>query len=194
MSALEGFVHSNNSVLCSSFYFLRAGQNCRSSTNTSKYKQTAFFLNLFFVSHWLCAFLQKNLAVILLQWKKIKKRNKHGVAIYILEGNTSLVQLPMTYTTLFLRGASFYHLWWNFAPCRGYEGILFCCGLIDYYYIIIIVDSVDAFTLQNIHSFYLCDLLVIYSKGCTLKFVWFCPQIRVHILDHCIKWKVIRQS
>lgn len=33
-----------------------------------------------------------------------------------------------------------------------------------------------------------------HSKGYTSKFTWFCPQIRVHILDSCINWKVIRQS
>lgn len=33
-----------------------------------------------------------------------------------------------------------------------------------------------------------------HSKGYTSKFTWFCPQIRVHILDSCISWKVIRQS
>ena len=33
-----------------------------------------------------------------------------------------------------------------------------------------------------------------HSKGYTLKFTWSYPQIRVHILDSCISWKVIRQS
>lgn len=45
--------------------------------------------------------------MILLQEKKIQKGKKHGVTIYMLEGNKSLVQLPMTCTTSFLRGASF---------------------------------------------------------------------------------------
>lgn len=45
--------------------------------------------------------------MILLQGKKIQKGGKHGVAIYILEGNISLVQLLVTCTTLFLRGDLF---------------------------------------------------------------------------------------
>lgn len=89
--------------------------------------------------------------MILLQGNKIQKGKKRGVAVCILEGDTSLSAVANDLYTLFLRIAAFIISGGILLPVEDMKELYSA------------IQSLDTITLEDIPSFYIYDLFWRYN-------------------------------